>query len=201
MPAKGKITYICSSCGAKHPKWTGQCNECGIWNSLSETKIAHPSNFIHDVDRADSVAIDLSSIQVARIARMSTGSGEFDRVLGGGFVEGAVTLLGGEPGIGKSTLALQCAGSLSVADLVLYTTGEESLQQLALRASRTKIESSNIKTIATSELETVLHVAKSTAPKLVVIDSIQTLFSTEQESAPGSISQVRACAGDRKSVV
>ena len=152
MPAKGKIIYICSSCGAKHPKWTGQCNECGIWNSLSETKNAHSAKFTHNVDQADSVSIDLSSIKVAQVARMSTGSSEFDRVLGGGFVEGAVTLLGGEPGIGKSTLALQCAGSLSVADSVLYTTGEESLQQLALRASRTKIESSNIKIMATSEL-------------------------------------------------
>ena len=194
MPTKGKIAYICSSCGTKHPKWTGQCNECGIWNSLSETKVAQSAKSVHGIDPTDNVPIDLSSIQVARVARMSTGSAEFDRVLGGGFVEGAVTLLGGEPGIGKSTLALQCAGSLSIADSVLYTTGEESLQQLALRAGRTKIESSNIKIIATSELESVLHFAKSTGPKLVVIDSIQTLFSTEQESAPGSISQVRACA-------
>ena len=194
MPAKEKVAYICSSCGSKHLKWTGQCNECGIWNCLTETKIAHSTKFIHDVSRTDSVPIDLSSIQVAEIARMSTGSGEFDRVLGGGFVEGAVALLGGEPGIGKSTLALQCAGCLSAAGSVLYTTGEESLQQLALRASRTKVKSSNIKTLATSELETILQVAKSTGPKLIVIDSIQTLFSTEQESAPGSISQVRTCA-------
>ena len=101
MPAKAKITYICSSCGAKHPKWTGQCNECGTWNSLSETNDAHSEQyFTHDVDWVDSVPIELSSIQVAQVARMSTGSGEFDRVLGGGFVEGAVTLLGGDPGIG-----------------------------------------------------------------------------------------------------
>ncbi len=161
---------------------------------MSESKIAYPAKLIHEVDRTYSAPIDLLSVQVAKVARMSTGSGEFDRVLGGGFVEGTVTLLGGEPGIGKSTLALQCADSLSVADSVLYTTGEESLQQLALRASRTKVESSNIKIMATSELETVLHSAELTGPKLVVIDSIQTLFSTEQESAPGSIGQVRACA-------
>ncbi len=106
MPAKEKVTYICSSCGAKYPKWIGQCNECGLWNSLSETNIPYQNKFIHDVDRTYSAPIDLLSIQVTEVARMSTGSWEFDRVLGGGFVEGAVTLLGGEPGIGKSTLGL-----------------------------------------------------------------------------------------------
>ncbi len=194
MPPKEKITYICNACGTTHPKWIGQCNECGTWNSLSETDIANPSKTLDGITHTHSAPVGLLSIEVAQVARMSTGSGEFDRVLGGGFVEGGVTLLGGEPGIGKSTLALQCANSLSDADLVLYTTGEESLQQLVLRASRTKVESSNIKIIANSELEAVLHIAESISPKLVVIDSIQTLFSSEQESAPGSIAQVRACA-------
>ena len=103
MPAKEKVTYICSSCGAKYPKWIGQCNECGIWNSLSETNVVNKAKSIRDFERINNAPIGLSSIQVAQVARMSTGSGEFDRVLGGGFVERTVTLLGGEPGIGKST--------------------------------------------------------------------------------------------------
>ena len=191
--AKAKKTYTCDSCGARHLKWQGQCPDCGAWNSLAETVTVTTRGSIQS-GRAASL-VELAKVSGATEARMTTGYGELDRVLGGGLVVGSAVLIGGDPGIGKSTLLLGALANMSESETVCYVTGEESLQQVAMRADRLGVASARIHLIAETSLEVILQSLAENPPKVLVIDSIQTLHSANLESAPGSVSQVRECAG------
>jgi DNA repair protein RadA/Sms len=191
---KAKTRYVCSECGATSPKWAGQCADCGAWNSLSEESA--PSGHRRGGYAGGSAAAiaDLSSIEIAEEARLDTGLGELNRVLGGGLVKGSVVLVGGDPGIGKSTLLLQVHASLNALSKVLYVSGEESLGQIAQRARRLGVATHGLKCLAETTVERILASAAADKPGVLIIDSIQTLWSAELESAPGSVSQVRECA-------
>ncbi|MDN0076176.1 DNA repair protein RadA [Crenobacter sp. SG2303] len=194
--AKIKTQYSCNECGGVTPKWQGQCPHCGAWNSLQETAVAPASSSPRfQAWAADTVAVQtLSDVQAVEVPRQPSGIDELDRVLGGGIVRGAVILLGGDPGIGKSTLLLQALAELGQRHKVLYVSGEESPQQIALRASRLAVDAGKVRLLAEIRLETVLATLKTEAPEVAVIDSIQTLYSDQVTSAPGSVSQVRECA-------
>jgi len=194
--AKIKTQYSCNECGGITPKWQGQCPHCGAWNSLAETAVASASsNPRFQAWAADEVAVqNLSDVQAVEVPRQPSGIDELDRVLGGGIVRGAVILLGGDPGIGKSTLLLQALAELGQSRKVLYVSGEESPQQIALRANRLAVDAGKVRLLAEIRLETVLATLKAEAPEVAVIDSIQTLYSDQVTSAPGSVSQVRECA-------
>lgn len=194
--AKEKSQFVCRECGTAAPKWQGQCDGCGSWNTLEEVAGAAVSRRGQaPVSVAPSSrAVMLSEVQAKELARTPTGSEEFDRVLGGGFVPGGVVLIGGDPGIGKSTLLLQALAHLSKVASTLYVSGEESVEQVALRARRLSLETSGLKVLAEIQLETILGQLMAQRPQLVVIDSIQTLFSEALTAAPGSVSQVRECS-------
>ena len=195
--AKAKTVYVCQECGGISSKWQGKCTHCGAWNTLQETieqpvSAAVANRFSH---LASSAPVRmLSDIEVRETPRQPTGLAEFDRVLGGGLVPGSVVLIGGDPGIGKSTLLLQALAMLSRAVSVLYVTGEESAEQVALRAQRLDLDASNVKLLAEIQLETIQRALQEEKPQVAVIDSIQTLFSGALSAAPGSVSQVRECA-------
>ncbi|ERJ18969.1 DNA repair protein radA [Salinisphaera shabanensis E1L3A] len=196
--ARNKTVFICESCGASHAKWAGQCSDCGAWNTLVESVAAAPAkpgasaptNFGNAAPQVER----LNAIRPAETARTPTGLSELDRVLGGGLVPGSVILIGGDPGIGKSTLLLQVLAQLSAAIPALYVTGEESLEQVHLRAQRLGVDQAELAVLAETCVERVLALAKPQAPRLVVIDSVQTVFSQAVTSAPGSVSQVRESA-------
>lgn len=189
--AKEKTVYICTACGAQSAKWQGKCNSCGAWNTLNEEVVAKkPTRFSPESKNA---LHNLGEIEISDTERMPTGLTELDRALGGGLVEGAVTLIGGDPGIGKSTLLLQVLAHLK-NERVLYVSGEESPEQVALRARRLNLNVENLPFLSEINLERIVQHLKAEAPKIVVIDSIQTLWSDELSSAPGSVSQVRECA-------
>ncbi len=195
--AKDKTTYICSDCGGATPKWQGKCPACGAWNTLVETvadNAAGSRNRFAGLAPSAAVA-RLADIEAAEVARTPTGIGELDRVLGGGIVEGGVVLIGGDPGIGKSTLLLQALDGLQRADVpTLYITGEESGAQVALRSRRLGLEQSQVQVQAEIQLEKILATLAATKPAIAVIDSIQTVYSDQLTSAPGSVAQVRECA-------
>jgi DNA repair protein RadA/Sms len=193
--AKDKSIYICSDCGGSSPKWLGKCPHCGAWNTLQET-VAEAGGKPHRFQSlAKSAAVTtLSEIDAADVARTPTGQEELDRVLGGGIVPGGVTLIGGDPGIGKSTLLLQAAEALSMQMKVLYVTGEESGAQVALRARRLGLDGARVRVLAEIQLERILATLDIEQPAFCVIDSIQTLWSEQLTSAPGSVAQVRECA-------
>lgn len=191
--AKAKTLYVCSECGGTCPKWEGRCPHCGTWNTLQETREASTPGRFAPLAGASPVRI-LADIEAREQARQPTGIAEFDRVLGGGLVTGAVVLIGGDPGIGKSTLLLQALVSLSRVTDVLYVTGEESAEQVALRAQRLEMNTDKVKLLAEIRLETIMATLAEQRPSVAVIDSIQTLYSSELNSAPGSVSQVRECA-------
>jgi len=199
-PAKaGKVVYTCQECGARASKWSGQCGECGAWNSLSEDLAATASKASRHARAAGfsgvlSSICSLSDIETHEEIRSLTGFSELDRVLGGGLVHGSVVLLGGDPGIGKSTLLQQAIGRLSRTLPTLYVTGEESLQQVGLRAQRLGVSDGGLRLLAETQLERILAMAATEQPRVIVIDSIQTVFSDQIQSAPGSVSQVRECA-------
>lgn len=195
MP-KLKALFICQQCGYQAIKWAGRCPSCGAWNALVEEVVEEPSRSAASALAVESVTPTLlADVALDETARVPTGIGELDRVLGGGLVPGSVTLVGGEPGIGKSTLLLSMAGRLSGSGVrVLYVSGEESLRQTKLRAVRLGFASSAIALLAQTQVEAVIETIRKTAPQVVVIDSVQVLESAELTSAPGSISQVRACA-------
>ena len=195
MP-KPKIVFVCDSCGAQQPKWQGQCPDCGAWNTLSESR-APSRESIREASAAGEVALTrLDGLDATRVSRVSTGLGEFDRVLGGGLVPGGVVLLGGDPGIGKSTLLLRALANLAVRTPACYVTGEESLDQIALRASRLGVGEAPLDMLAETNIERVLAgVGANRGLGVLAIDSIQTLYSEDLQSAPGSVSQVRECAG------
>ncbi|NYT69535.1 DNA repair protein RadA [Pusillimonas noertemannii] len=192
--AKAKTTFVCSECGGTCPKWEGKCPHCGEWNTLTET-VAAPAQQHRFAPLAGASPVrNLAEIEARELPRQPSGIPEFDRVLGGGLVTGAVILIGGDPGIGKSTLLLQALVSLSRVTPVLYVTGEESAEQVALRARRLELATDEVKLLAEIRLEAIVAALTEERPRVAVIDSIQTLYSSELSAAPGSVSQVRECA-------
>lgn len=191
--AKVKSVYVCSECAGTCPKWEGRCPHCGTWNTLQETHDTPDTSRFAPLAGASPVR-SLAEIEAREQVRQPTGIAEFDRVLGGGLVAGAVVLIGGDPGIGKSTLLLQALVSLSRVVEVLYVTGEESAEQVALRAQRLDMVTGDVRLIAEIRLEAIVATLSEQRPSVAVIDSIQTLYSSQLNSAPGSVSQVRECA-------
>src|SRR5215208_588011 len=195
--AKEKTSYVCTECGGASPRWLGKCPHCEAWNTLIESvpeSGAPARNRFASLAKAAEVTA-LADIEASEIERTATGIGELDRVLGGGVVEGGVVLIGGDPGIGKSTLLLQALDSLQRAAVpTLYVTGEESGAQVALRSRRLGLDNSQVKVLAEIQLEKILATIAAIQPAIAVIDSIQTVYSDQLTSAPGSVAQVRECA-------
>ena len=193
--AKVRTQFLCSDCGGTSAKWEGRCPHCGAWNTLQETRESPTAGGHRYAPLAASTPVRrLADIEAREQARNPTGIEEFDRVLGGGLVAGAVVLIGGDPGIGKSTLLLQALASLSERGPVLYVTGEESAEQVALRAQRLGLSGDRVDLLAEIRLEQITQALVERQPGVAVIDSIQTLYSGELTAAPGSVSQVRECA-------
>ena len=197
--AKTKTIYSCTECGASEPKWQGQCPACLAWNTLVESieeTAASTNRYANKFEglAASSQLQKLSSIKAADIERTPTGISEFDRVLGGGLVEGGVVLIGGDPGIGKSTLLLQVLCHLGKNAQAIYVSGEESPQQIAMRAKRLGLDASHVELLAEINLEKILATLQAHKPNIAVIDSIQTVYSEALQSAPGSVAQVRECS-------
>lgn len=198
MASKSKTAYVCQDCGADYSKWAGQCNACGGWNTLTEVKLgsAKPSasrkagyagSLSHTTQTLDQIALQEQE-------RITTGSDELDRVLGGGLVAGSAILIGGNPGAGKSTLLLQLLCRLAENHPCLYVTGEESLQQVAMRAKRLNLPTNKLQTLSETDVEQLLATAEQLRPTVMVVDSIQVMHYAELSSAPGSVAQVRECA-------
>src|SRR6266513_2142638 len=192
--AKTKTIYSCTECGGQSPKWQGQCPQCGVWNTLVEAVAAGPATRFEAVAGTKSQVTPLAAVEAKENNRVASGIEEFDRVLGGGLVAGGVVLLGGDPGIGKSTLLLQACAALGGAHRTLYVTGEESVDQVALRAQRLGLVNAPVELLAEVQLEAIVAAIDATTPELVVIDSIQTMYTDALTSAPGSVAQVRECA-------
>jgi DNA repair protein RadA/Sms len=197
--AKAKTIYTCTECGASEPKWQGQCPACMAWNTLVESIEEASTSTNRYATKFEGLAASsqlqkLSTVQAADVARQPTGISEFDRVLGGGLVEGGVILIGGDPGIGKSTLLLQVLCHLGKASPAIYVSGEESPQQIAMRAKRLGLDASEVQLLAEINLEKILATLQTHKPNIAVIDSIQTVYSEALQSAPGSVAQVRECS-------
>jgi len=192
--AKAKPVYSCTECGAQAPKWQGQCPQCGAWNTLVETLATPAAARFENVAGVRSSVTPLASVTPSATTRIATGLDEFDRVLGDGLVAGGVILLGGDPGIGKSTLLLQAGAALGALHRTLYVTGEESAEQIALRAQRLGLVNAPVELLAEVQLEAIVGAINATSPEVVVIDSIQTTYTEALTSAPGSVAQVRECA-------
>ncbi|MDH4223005.1 MAG: DNA repair protein RadA [candidate division Zixibacteria bacterium] len=192
---KLKTIYICQNCGSSFPKWMGKCQDCGSWNSLTEEKVSRRKEKAIEKRGFRTAPLPLSQVKFGDEDRIRTGIDELDRVLGGGIVKDSAVLVGGDPGIGKSTLLLQA--SQRVAERlgrVLYITGEESLRQVKLRALRMGIDSDKIEILAETDLDVILNTLEENPPCISVVDSIQTTYSSELESPQGSVSQIRECA-------
>ena len=198
--AKSKITYTCRSCGSVHTKWNGQCADCGEWNTLEEAFSTQPKagslSERFEGYAGKSVITAIEDVSLAEQPRLSTGLSELDRALGGGLVPGSITLIGGDPGIGKSTLLLQCMAAMAGEFSSLYVTGEESLQQVTLRARRLGLPANNLRLLTETNVETITAHARSDKPAIMVIDSIQTVYTDAMQSAPGSVAQVRESAAN-----
>ena len=196
--AKSRTRYVCNACGAVFPQWGGQCQECGQWNTLTESVEATPAKtggrFAGYAGQGKSGVRKLAEVRAGEQARTPTGIGELDRALGGGLVAGSVVLIGGDPGIGKSTLLLQALVGIAAAQGALYVSGEESLEQIALRARRLGLDAGDLQVLAETSVETILAEAQNCRPAIMVVDSVQTLYSQQLQSAPGSVSQVRESA-------
>lgn len=191
--AKTKRIFCCTECGASALQWAGQCADCQAWNSLVEEITStdnRQSSWVKSL-ASSSMVTSLAEVQAEDISRSPTSLQEFDRALGGGLVPGSVVLIGGDPGIGKSTLLLQIVASLSEHIPALYVTGEESLQQVALRARRLGVPEKALKLLPETHIETILGVVQQEKPKIIVIDSIQTMYTEQLQSAPGSVGQIR----------
>lgn len=192
--AKAKTAYVCNECGAEFTRWQGQCGECKAWNTISEIRLAPASQKSARTGYAGEVASKvqtMSEISLAEIPRIHSGFKELDRVLGGGIVPGSAMLIGGHPGAGKSTLLLQTMCALAERMPVLYITGEESLQQVAMRANRLNLPKDKLRLLAETSVEQICHLALQEKPAVMVIDSIQVMHMADIASAPGSVSQVR----------
>jgi DNA repair protein RadA/Sms len=191
---KLKTIFICQNCGSSFPKWMGKCPDCGSWNSLVEEKVSKKRE--KSYERGEIAApVPLNQVRSGEEDRIKTGIGELDRVLGGGIVRDSVVLVGGDPGIGKSTLLLQTTQKVAESSgRVLYITGEESLKQVKLRAQRMGVDSDRIDILTETNLDSILETLGQNPPVMAVVDSIQTTYSLNLESAPGSISQIRECA-------
>ena len=197
---KARTVYVCTECGAQASKWSGQCGDCGAWNTLQEAPAAPPTGkggakFTGYTGSATAGEVRLlSEVDASAEIRQSCGNGELDRVLGGGLVHGSVTLIGGDPGIGKSTLLLQVQAVLAERDRTLYVSGEESPQQISLRAQRLQLSRDRLRLLPEINVERVLATAEVEQPRVIVIDSIQTVYTERLQSAPGSVAQVRESA-------
>lgn len=196
--SKIKTVYSCNNCGATFNKWVGQCTECKSWNSIAEeivttNKNSRFGNYYNDVNDEIATVINLNEIELTHEQRVNTGLSELNRVLGGGLVVGSAILVGGDPGIGKSTLLLQALCFLSNQYKTLYVSGEESLQQIALRSKRLGLNQNNLQLLAETQVENILALAQKHRPQIMVVDSVQTLYSESLTSIPGGIGQVREC--------
>jgi DNA repair protein RadA/Sms len=204
--AKSKTAYVCNDCGSDYSKWQGQCNDCGAWNTLSEIRLGPAKTSAGRVgvgamggQRAGFAGVPaearvLQEIELGDLPRIGSGAREFDRVLGGGLVPGSAILIGGNPGAGKSTLLLQTMCHLAGTLEALYVTGEESLQQVAMRAQRLNLPTDRLRLMTETSIENIVAYAEKNKPGVLVVDSIQVVHSEELSSAPGSVSQVRECA-------
>jgi DNA repair protein RadA/Sms len=192
--AKERTVFVCQSCGAQASRWLGRCTECGEWNTLVEERVAAAPKAGGRAAGERRAAEPITSLATATERRSSCGIGELDRVLGGGVVPGSVILIGGDPGIGKSTLVLQALGQLARQGRALYVTGEESPQQVKMRADRLGITEDTLLVLAETNVEAILEQARAVEPAILAIDSIQTMFTEQFASAPGSIGQVRESA-------
>ena len=193
--AKTKVEFVCRECGSSHHQWAGQCLDCKEWNTLEEIVISQATSSKPESlrDLPSSKVQNLSEIKSQNNNRLSTGLSELDRTLGGGLVDGSVVLIGGDPGIGKSTLILQAIATINASSTTLYVSGEESAEQVSDRAIRLEIKE-DILFIGETHLEKIIKISKDTRPKVIVIDSIQTMVTDLSNSAPGSVTQVRDCA-------
>jgi DNA repair protein RadA/Sms len=198
--AKSKTAFVCGECGAEFPRWQGQCSECKEWNTITEirlapaTAVSRNSRFVGYAGAQDNKVQTLDEISLSEIPRLNSGFKELDRVLGGGMVSGSAILIGGNPGAGKSTLLLQVMCGLAGRMKTLYVTGEESLQQVAMRAQRLGLPRDQLRMLSETSVEQICHVAREERPAVMVIDSIQVMHVAEVQSAPGSVSQVREAA-------
>ncbi len=201
--AKAKTAFVCIDCGADYKKWQGQCSHCGAWNTVQEVRLGSASSRNSSsssagragyAGAADGQIQDLSEINLQELPRFTSTISEFDRVLGGGMVPGSAILIGGHPGAGKSTLLLQVLCQLAQQMTALYITGEESLQQVAMRAQRLGLPSQGLKMLPETNVESIIATAEQMKPKVMVVDSIQVMQLDDIQSAPGSVSQVRECA-------
>ena len=189
--AKNKTVFVCNNCGYESPKWMGKCPACGEWNSFFEEKVITSKSGSGKTNKERVKPIELSKIEGKETTRVSTGFDELDRVLGGGLVNGSLVLLGGEPGIGKSTIILQICNKIKTEGKVLYVSGEESAEQVKIRADRLNVKNDNLLFLSETDMHIVEEEIEQIKPALVIIDSIQTMYSDEITSAPGSVSQVR----------
>lgn len=197
--SKQKTAFVCSDCGSDHTKWQGQCNDCGAWNTLQEIRLGPVSGRSGTARKggyagALAKAQVLADIDLEDVPRISAGTSEFDRVLGGGLVPGSAILMGGSPGAGKSTLLLQTLCYLAQSMEALYVTGEESPQQVAMRAQRLGLPTDKLRLMSETRVESIIEATDQYQPKVLVVDSIQVVHTDELSSAPGSVSQVRECA-------
>lgn len=197
--AKTKTLFQCADCGFEQPKWAGQCPDCGAWNSMQEKTVApasaRPSRGGGYAGQAGEQPVTiLSDVSLSEQPRIGSGLSELDRVLGGGLVAGSVVLLGGDPGIGKSTLLLQVMAALAAGQKCLYVTGEESLQQVGMRAQRLGLDAGNLRCLSETRVEAMLAAGEQEQPQFMVVDSIQTVYTDALSSAPGSVAQVRESA-------
>ena len=189
--ARIKSVFICQHCGYESPKWMGRCPGCGEWNTMVEEVLSKTDRRGTTAGREGSRPVAMDQIDLSKETRNSTGMEELDRVLGGGIVRGSLVLVGGDPGIGKSTLLLQLAGSVSPRQRVLYVSGEESVKQVKIRGERLGISSGNIFILGETDIDIILDHVKRMTPDMIIVDSIQTVYTPEISSAPGSVSQVR----------
>lgn len=199
--AKTQTAYVCNDCGSDYRKWQGKCNDCGAWNTLVEVRLGKSSGakspsaeYSGYAGAAGSEVLTLQDIDLEQLPRINAGSTEFDRVLGGGFVPGSAVLIGGNPGAGKSTILLQTLCKLAASMPCLYVTGEESLQQVAMRANRLALPTDKLQLLSETNLDIILSQASRIKPKVLVVDSIQVVHREDISSAAGSVSQVRECA-------
>ncbi|WP_373019414.1 DNA repair protein RadA [Thiomicrorhabdus sp.] len=197
--AKPKNAYVCTDCGAEHSQWQGQCMACKAWNTLKEIKLSSAKSKVAKAvsgyaGTTENQVKAVHEVNLAEVPRIASGMSELDRVLGGGIVPGSVVLIGGDPGVGKSSILLQVMCALSLEHKVLYVTGEESLQQVAMRAKRMQLPDENLRLLTETDVESIAHSAHEEQPKVMVVDSIQTMQLAEIGSAAGGVSQVRETA-------